>query len=82
MVFDITNCNKHCWDCSKDCNIKKMFVVLPEAEFNRIILDSLKASMGMYIVSGGNPKKAEEHLKKTSVALSIARKEYLKKHYS
>ena len=80
MIIDINHCNKQCWDCSKDCAIKKMFVVLPEAEFNRIILNSLKASMGMYLASGGNPKRAEEHLKKTSVALSIARKEYLKKH--
>lgn len=82
MTFNITNCNKQCWDCLKDCPMKKLFVMLPEAEFNRIILESLKTSMGMYIAKGGNPKSAEEVLKQNAVALSIARKEYLKKHTS
>ena len=82
MIFEISKCNKQCWTCPKDCDIKKMFVMLPEAEFNRIIIDSLKPSLGMYIIKSGNSKNVEKALKETAVALSIARKEYLKKYTS
>ena len=77
MTFEI-NCNKRCWECPRECNMKKMFILLPEEKFNQTIINSLKASMGMYITQGGSYEIAQEHLKKSAVALSIARQEYLK----
>ena len=40
-IFDITDCNKRCWECSRVCTMKEMFL-LPEQEFNYQILMSLK----------------------------------------
>lgn len=76
MIFEITDCNKRCWECSENCEMKKMFL-LPESVFNNFIIESLKASMGMYIAKGGNPKIATDELQKTAVALSISRKKFL-----
>ena len=74
-IFDISDCNQKCWECSKECGIKNMFFI-PEPIFNNQIIMSLKASAGMYIASGGNPQLAENFVKKNAVA----RKEYLKRY--
>lgn len=77
-MFDITDCNKRCWECSEDCQMKKMFL-LPEPVFNNYIIESLKACAGMYIAKGGSPEIATKELQKMSVTLSISRKKYLEK---
>lgn len=76
MTFEI-NCNKQCWECPKKCTMKNMFVLLSEQDFNETIINSLKASMGMYITQGGSYEIAQQRLKEDAVALSIARKKYL-----
>ena len=76
MTFEI-NCNKQCWECLNKCTMKNMFVLLSEQDFNETIINSLKASMGMYITQGGSYEIAQQRLKEDAVALSIARKKYL-----
>ena len=73
MSFINLDCNLQCWECPRNCSLKDLFL-LPESIFNKVIMDSLKASAGMFIAAGGNPKVAELELKKNAVALSISRK--------
>ena len=79
--FDMTDCNLRCWECSRECTMKEMFL-LPEYVFNHSVIKALKICAGIYITSGGSPEIAESFVKENAVAFYISRKEYLKKRMS
>lgn len=73
------DCDLRCWACNRKCEMKKLFEEIPEPIFNQTIMDSLKAWGGMIIANGGTRQEVDEEIKKLAVALSLSRKEYLKR---
>ncbi len=54
---------------------------LPEQDFNKFVIDNLKAKAGTLITIGYDYAVVDQGLKETAVALSIARKKFLKKYH-
>lgn len=71
------NCNYRCWECSQNCQIKKLFR-LPDNIFYSIIIESLKPSAGMMITRGYSKEKVDFELEKMAVAIKLSRELTLK----
>lgn len=66
-----------CWECSEDCNIKRLFL-LPEPIFMSILNDSRAINIGSMMMLGGlSVKEAEEMHDIKTMSLIVARNKYL-----
>ena len=73
---DICNNSYKCWECDKDCEVKKIFS-LPDQAFYSFVNDSSKYTAGRMIASGMSYEKAEEQKTKWVLTLVTSRMKYL-----
>lgn len=79
MMFQV-DCNFRCWECTHMCEMIQLFR-LPEADFNKTILDSLKSRAGMLIAQNYDYAAVKQNLMATAVTIKISRELFLEKYH-